>query len=765
MNAGGQIYAQELQEQQDRFTGLANVLGFTSIDHLEDFVILQGTARVVPASSIAAAGDSLPLEDTQTQSTSYSDTRHAQRNEERKRENMRLKSEVEEVRKELNWLRREHEKHVGTIEGLRDDKSRLLKMVDEADKKADAANARAEQAEAGGGGAGEGSESYQEQVAALAEETSALYQRIDDLEETIAGLEEAKRTLEEQLDSAQQFHAELVSSIDLDHIERYRLQTKLDTALDERDDAIEERDGLRAEVESNRGEIERLKGVEVAYNTTVQKLKSLANHAKSSPAAVAQPSHQLVTPSSRPRRPHSTHSRRSISVRKATPTDHSRLQTSTLPVSVASIPGAAPTSALSSSSFGRLTTSPQDLVPLVTHPTLDQTLLDPSASLFADNARTKSLLDTHRPQSQDENAPLRSEDDIHLGPSPERPSKTAKKMKWNILSPTRKPTHSSRSKTTSSPNTTKSRLLSGVNQAPPRLPFPSGSRSPRKGFASPSSQARLSPGKSLPQRSSITCDPSPTKQKPPSSPSTDEESQAPPNRTLPPPSSPLGAVPLASDPSRSRLPLHPSHQLLYRRSHSPSASPLKESSPHSKKRANEYQSTGSKRRREEKDCEVENTGRRGCSQEGSLTAQEEGIMRREREEVVGIEKAEEVENDTLGEDQLRSRGSSRVEESRETENDERRDGDERQRTREDRSAMRIEERVAEEDQREDELGEGSRDELQGTRIRFEEPPGDYLTIPYDENRFSQADCQEWDDDRPNGIALYYAREFPDKYQF
>lgn len=215
---------------------------------------------------------------------------------------MRLKSEVEEVRKELNWLRREHEKHVDTIEGLRNDKTRLLKLVDEADKKAEAANARAEQAEAGGGG-GEGSESYQEQVAALAEETSALYQRIDDLGETIAELEEAKRTMEEQLDSAQQSHAELVSSIDQDQIEFSRLQTKLDTALDERDDALEERDGLRVEVDGNRVEIERLRTVEVAYNTMLQTIGSLASKAKASPAPVAQPSPRIVAPSSRPRRP------------------------------------------------------------------------------------------------------------------------------------------------------------------------------------------------------------------------------------------------------------------------------------------------------------------------------------------------------------------------------------------------------------------------------------------------------------------------------
>ncbi|GAA5987872.1 hypothetical protein JCM5350_003178 [Sporobolomyces pararoseus] len=321
----------ELQEQQERLTALVNVLGFTSLDHLEDFVILHGTARVVPVSSIAAAGASLPLEDTQTQGAPYSDTRHAQRNEERKRENMRLKSEVEEVRKELNWLRREHEKHVDTIEGLRNDKTRLLKLVDEADKKAEAANARAEQAEAGGGG-GEGSESYQEQVAALAEETSALYQRIDNLEETIAELEEAKRTMEEQLDSAQQSHAELVSSIDQDQIEFSRLQTKLDTALDERDDALEERDGLRVEVDGNRVEIERLRTVEVAYNTMLQTIGSLASKAKASPAPVAQPSPQIVAPSSRPRRPHSTHSRLSISAPNATPTNRSRLRTST-PVS------------------------------------------------------------------------------------------------------------------------------------------------------------------------------------------------------------------------------------------------------------------------------------------------------------------------------------------------------------------------------------------------------------------------------------------------
>ncbi|GAA5954446.1 hypothetical protein JCM3765_004460 [Sporobolomyces pararoseus] len=378
--------AAELQEQQERLTALVNVLGFTSLDHLEDFVILHGTARVVPVSSIAAAGASLPLEDTQTQGASYSESKHAQRNEERKRENMRLKSEVEEVRKELNWLRREHEKHVDTIEGLRNDKTRLLKLVDEADKKTEAANARAEQVERGGGGAaeGEGSESYHEQVAALAEETSALYQRIEELEEVIAEMEEAKRTVEEELESVRQSHLELVSTTEGDQAELSRLQAKVDTALDERDDAFEERDGLRVE-------IDRLRTVESDYNAILQTLGSFASKVIASPAPQVQSSPQLGAQSSRPRRPRSTLSRLSVSAPNATPINRSRLHTST-PASSPFFTPEPPLIPANRSTLAPPTALPQPSAPLITASPSNQPLPPSPATSIAAETRKLSPL-------------------------------------------------------------------------------------------------------------------------------------------------------------------------------------------------------------------------------------------------------------------------------------------------------------------------------------------------------------------------------------
>jgi hypothetical protein len=271
-------------EERERLTALVNVLGFTSLDHLEDFVMLHGAARVVPASSIAAAGASLPIEDTQTQGggTLYSETRHAQRNEERKRENMRLKSEVEEVRKELDWLRREHEKNVDVIEGLRRDKTRLLTLVDEADAKTEAALA------GGGGGI---SESYEEEVAALAEESSALYDRIDQLEETVAEMEEQQKTMEQkQLERCE----ELVSKLD-------RLQSELDEVLVDRDEAIAERDEARAEAEDAQAENDRLRVFESDFEALKQQLGGWL--AKPSPAPVVRPSPRINASSvSRPLR-------------------------------------------------------------------------------------------------------------------------------------------------------------------------------------------------------------------------------------------------------------------------------------------------------------------------------------------------------------------------------------------------------------------------------------------------------------------------------
>ncbi|GAA5922547.1 hypothetical protein JCM3775_005768 [Rhodotorula graminis] len=106
-------------EREERLTALVNVLGFPSLDDLEDFVFLHGAAKVVPA----AQRDTLPLDDTQTQ---YSDTRHARRNEERKLENAQLRRDLAQARDQLEWTRAEVARERLTNAALLKDKERLL---------------------------------------------------------------------------------------------------------------------------------------------------------------------------------------------------------------------------------------------------------------------------------------------------------------------------------------------------------------------------------------------------------------------------------------------------------------------------------------------------------------------------------------------------------------------------------------------------------------------------------------------------------------
>lgn len=222
-----------------------NVLGFASLDHLEDYVIIHGAARlrVVPASSVAAAGASLPVEDTQLD-LSYNETTHAQRNEERKRENLRLKSEIEELWKELNWLRVEYEKKVDGNERLKKDKSRLLDSVEEANRKANEAIER--------GGEGGGNESFGDEIAALLQEAQALYEQNDQLDEIIISLEEEK-------DSAMEACDELVAKLENAQAAILRLQRELEEA--ESDIAQ-----LESECQDTEHETARLRSVEAEYN-------------------------------------------------------------------------------------------------------------------------------------------------------------------------------------------------------------------------------------------------------------------------------------------------------------------------------------------------------------------------------------------------------------------------------------------------------------------------------------------------------------------
>ncbi|BGP45823.1 hypothetical protein JCM10450v2_001658 [Rhodotorula kratochvilovae] len=116
--------AGDVNDRELRLTALVNVLGFPSLDDLEDFVFLHGAARVVPA----AQRDTLPLDDTQTQ---YSETRHARRNEERRLENAQLRRDLARAEEELVWTRAEVAKERTGNAALVKDKQRLLDLVED----------------------------------------------------------------------------------------------------------------------------------------------------------------------------------------------------------------------------------------------------------------------------------------------------------------------------------------------------------------------------------------------------------------------------------------------------------------------------------------------------------------------------------------------------------------------------------------------------------------------------------------------------------
>lgn len=106
---------------------------------------------------------------------------------------------MEEVRKEVAWLRREHEKHVETIDRLGKDKTRLLDLIDEL-------TAKVEAAKGGGGGGG----ADPDELASLAEQASALYDRIDELEEIVVELEDRIGAMEEGSRLAEEERTSLV---------------------------------------------------------------------------------------------------------------------------------------------------------------------------------------------------------------------------------------------------------------------------------------------------------------------------------------------------------------------------------------------------------------------------------------------------------------------------------------------------------------------------------------------------------------------------
>ncbi|GAA6000878.1 uncharacterized protein JCM10292_006470 [Rhodotorula paludigena] len=127
---------QDVNDRQERLTALVNVLGFPSLDDLEDFVFLHGAARVVPL----AQRDTLPLDETQTQApaaaaaataaTADINDRHARRHQERRVENAQLRRDLAQAQQALEWTRTELAKSKETSEGLVKDKQRLLDLVE-----------------------------------------------------------------------------------------------------------------------------------------------------------------------------------------------------------------------------------------------------------------------------------------------------------------------------------------------------------------------------------------------------------------------------------------------------------------------------------------------------------------------------------------------------------------------------------------------------------------------------------------------------------
>ncbi|BGO97483.1 hypothetical protein NBRC10513v2_001473 [Rhodotorula toruloides] len=113
----------DVNDREARLTSVVNVLGFSTLDDLEDFVYLHGGGKVVPA----AQRDTLPLDETQTQ---FSETRRTKRNEERRAENATLKRDLATVRAELQWARSEAAKAKEEKEELVKDKRRLLNTVE-----------------------------------------------------------------------------------------------------------------------------------------------------------------------------------------------------------------------------------------------------------------------------------------------------------------------------------------------------------------------------------------------------------------------------------------------------------------------------------------------------------------------------------------------------------------------------------------------------------------------------------------------------------
>ncbi|GAA5957709.1 hypothetical protein JCM10213_001334 [Rhodosporidiobolus nylandii] len=174
----------DVNEREERLTSLCQVLGFPSLDHLEDFVLLHGAVKVVPSGEAR----SLPLDETQGVSQ-WSETVHARRHQERRVENARLKAENERVKGEIEWARTEREKDKDHAEQLTKDKSRLLDRVEELRRE----NELLKLAAATGDGAstsGGGSSMSTERDTSRASEVAGLHDDVADLEAQVGHLEQ-----------------------------------------------------------------------------------------------------------------------------------------------------------------------------------------------------------------------------------------------------------------------------------------------------------------------------------------------------------------------------------------------------------------------------------------------------------------------------------------------------------------------------------------------------------------------------------------------
>ncbi|GAA6006381.1 hypothetical protein JCM10207_000622 [Rhodosporidiobolus poonsookiae] len=165
------------EEREQYLASVISAIGFPSLDHLEDFIVLHGSVRVVPAHD---AGRSLPLDETQTQ---LSDTTHLQRFQERRAQNADLKRENHRLAEEVRLAREERERDRGRIDELQVDKRRLLDRIEQL--KEDVERLKDEGATGAVGSSSTVASPSAEQQLQL------LYDDMDDLERQLGEAEEA----------------------------------------------------------------------------------------------------------------------------------------------------------------------------------------------------------------------------------------------------------------------------------------------------------------------------------------------------------------------------------------------------------------------------------------------------------------------------------------------------------------------------------------------------------------------------------------------